>query len=107
MRRLYAARQAALVAAAQCHLADFLTVAPDDAGLHLVGWLMPRVADRLGDRGAAEAAAQAGIAVSPLCEYFAGTPDRQGLLLGYAAVPEDEIERGAERLAEALRKALR
>src|SRR3546814_1321034 len=41
----------------------------------------------------------AGLAVSPLCEYFTGTPDRHGLLLGYAAVPEDEIERGAMRLA--------
>lgn len=106
MRRLYAARQQALVAAAQRHLAEFLTVAPDDAGLHLVGWLTPGAAERLGDRGAAEVAAKAGIAVSPLCDYFVGTPDRQGLLLGYAAVPEDEIERGTRRLAEALRKAL-
>ncbi|MGF1591775.1 MAG: PLP-dependent aminotransferase family protein [Kiloniellaceae bacterium] len=106
MRRLYAARQAALVAAAERHLADFLAVAPDEAGLHLMGWLKPQLAERLGDRGAAEAAARAGIAVSPLSDYFTGTPDRQGLLLGYAAVPEDEIERGARRLAEAFRKAL-
>ncbi|HMA15052.1 MAG TPA: PLP-dependent aminotransferase family protein [Kiloniellaceae bacterium] len=106
MRRLYAARQQALVAAAQRHLAEFLSVAPDDAGLHLMAWLTPTVAERLGDRGAAEAASKAGIAVSPLCEYFTGTPDRQGLLLGYAAVPEDEIERGARRLAEALRNVL-
>jgi GntR family transcriptional regulator/MocR family aminotransferase len=106
MRRLYAARQAALVVAAGRHLGDFLSVAPDDAGLHLMAWLTPTVAERLGDRGAAEVAAKAGIAVSPLCEYFTGKPDRQGLLLGYAAVPEAEIERGARRLAEALRKAL-
>jgi GntR family transcriptional regulator / MocR family aminotransferase len=106
MRRLYAARQAALVAAAQRHLGDFLTVAPDDAGLHLMAWLTPAIAERLGDRGAAEAAAAAGIAVSPLSDYFTGPPDRHGLLLGYAAVPEDEIERGAARLAEALGKAI-
>lgn len=106
MRRLYAGRQAALVAAAERHLGDFLSVAPDDAGLHLMAWLRPAVAQRLGDRGAAAAAATAGIAVSPLCEYFTGEPDRQGLLLGYAAVPEDEIERGAQRLAAALRKTL-
>src|SRR3546814_9279527 len=56
MRRLYATRQAALVAAAGRHLGDFLTVAPDDAGLHLMAWLTPEVARRLGDRGAAEVA---------------------------------------------------
>lgn len=106
MRRLYAARQAALVTAAERHLGDYLSVAPDDAGLHLMAWLTPAVAEGLGDRGAAEVAAAAGIAVSPLCDYFTGLPDRQGLLLGYAAVPEDEIERGARRLAEALRRAL-
>jgi GntR family transcriptional regulator/MocR family aminotransferase len=106
MRRLYAARQAALVAAAERHLGDFLSVAPDDTGLHLMAWLTPAVAEGLGDRGAAEVAAAAGIAVSPLCEYFTGLPDRQGLLLGYAAVPEDAIERGAQRLAGAFEATL-
>src|SRR3546814_4560547 len=104
MRRLYATLQAARVAAAGRHLGDVLTVAPDDAGLHLMAWLTPEVARRLGDRGEAEVAAKAGLAVSPLCEYFTGPPDRHGLLLGYAAVPEDESERGAMRLAEALRE---
>jgi GntR family transcriptional regulator/MocR family aminotransferase len=107
MRRLYAARQAALVAAAKRHLDEFLEVAPDDAGLHLMGWLKPGLAERLGDRGAAQAAAAAGIAVAPLSDYFiSDEPARQGLLLGYAAVPEDDIERGAKRLAEALRQAI-
>lgn len=106
MRRLYAARQAALVAAAKTHLADLLTVAPDDAGLHLMAWLKPEVADKLGDKQAAQIAAEAGIAVAPLADYFCGAPTRQGLLLGYAAVPEDEIVRQAERLGEALRRHL-
>ena len=106
MRRLYAARQEALVAAAGRHLDAYLSVAPDDAGLHLMAWLKPALAERLGDRGAAEAAAAAGIAVSPLGDYFVGTPNRQGLLLGYAAVPEEEIESGARRLAAALGQAL-
>jgi GntR family transcriptional regulator / MocR family aminotransferase len=106
MRRLYATRQAALVAAAKRHLDDYLSVAPDPAGLHLVAGLRPALAERLGDVGAAEVAVAAGIAVSPLSDYFAGTPSRQGLLLGYAAVPEDEIEEGARRLAKAFAEAL-
>jgi GntR family transcriptional regulator/MocR family aminotransferase len=106
MRRLYAARQEALVDAAQRHLSDHLDVPPDDAGLHLMAWLKAPLAKKLGDRGAAEAAASVGIAVSPLSEYYAGTPDRQGLLLGYAAVPEEEIESGAQRLARAFGEAI-
>jgi len=106
MRRLYAERQAALVAAAERHLGDYLSVAPDDAGLHLMAWLKPPLAERLGDQGAAEVAAAAGIAVSPLSDFFVGKPTCQGLLLGYAAVPEDEIESGAERLAAAFAKAI-
>jgi hypothetical protein len=34
------------------------------------------------------------------------TPTRQGLLLGYAAVPEDEIDSGARRLAAAFAKVI-
>jgi GntR family transcriptional regulator/MocR family aminotransferase len=106
MRRLYASRQAALVAAAARPHGEFLDVAPDDAGLHLKGWLKPEIAERRGDRGAAAAAARAGIAVAPLSDYYiSDKPARQGLLLGYAAVPEDQIERGAQRLAEAFRTA--
>ncbi|WP_193366870.1 PLP-dependent aminotransferase family protein [Pelagibius marinus] len=103
MRRLYAARQAALVAAAERHLAGLLEVPADDAGLHLMAWLAPELAARLDDRAVTETAAEAGVAISPLSDYFMGKPDRQGLLLGYAAVPEDEIEIGARRLGEALR----
>ncbi|GAB4359670.1 MAG: PLP-dependent aminotransferase family protein [Kiloniellaceae bacterium] len=111
MRRLYAARQAALLAAAERHLSAFLEVAPDDAGLHLVAWLKPALAQRMGDRGAAAVAEAAGISLTPLSDYYAGPPAkgetrRQGLLLGYAAIPEKEIERGARRLAEALSGAV-
>ena len=115
MRRLYAARQAALLAAAERHLSEFLEVSPDDAGLHLVAWLKPPLAERLGDRGAAAVAEAAGIALAPLSDYYAqeqpegppatGEARRPGLLLGYAAIPEQAIERGAKRLAEAFRAA--
>jgi GntR family transcriptional regulator/MocR family aminotransferase len=70
-----------------------------------MAWPTPELSQRLDDQGAAEAAAAAGVAVSPLSDYFMGKPEKQGLLLGYAAVPEDEIEIGAQRLAAALREA--
>ncbi|WP_299400266.1 PLP-dependent aminotransferase family protein [Pelagibius sp.] len=106
MRRLYAARQAALVTAVKTHLDDLLTVTPDDAGLHVMAGLKAPLAERLGDQGAARVAAAAGIGVVPLANYFHGPATRQGLMLGYAGVPEEEIDRGARWLGEALRSAL-
>lgn len=102
MRRLYAARQAALVTAVKTHLDDLLTVTPDDAGLHVMAGLKAPLAERLGDQGAARVAAAAGIGVVPLANYFYGPATRQGLMLGYAGVPEEEIDHGARRLANAL-----
>ncbi|HIP78750.1 MAG TPA: PLP-dependent aminotransferase family protein, partial [Kiloniellaceae bacterium] len=106
MRRLYAARQAALVTAVKTHLDDLLTVTPDDAGLHVMAGLKAPLGERLGDEGAARVAAAAGIGVVPLANFFYGPAARQGLMLGYAGVPEAEIDRGARRLGEALRTAL-
>src|SRR5690606_6025687 len=93
MRRLYAARQQALLDAAARHLTGLLTLAPDEAGMHLVAGLAPTLALRMDDTAAARRAAAAGISVAPLSAFHlgrpgSGPPGRQGLMLGYAAVPE-------------------
>ena len=102
MRKLYAARQEALLAAAEAHLGGLLDVRADEAGMHLVAWLTDQVRTRMGDREAARLALAHDVTVYPLTA-FAERPDmRHGLVLGYAAVPEDEIAAGALRLARAL-----
>jgi GntR family transcriptional regulator/MocR family aminotransferase len=101
MRRLYARRQGALLAAAH-HLDGLLSLAPDAAGMHLVASLEPALAVRLDDRQAAARAAAAGIATRPLSAFYATRARRQGLLLGYAAVPEDAMDASVRRLARAL-----
>lgn len=103
MRRLYAARQQALIAAARGHLSGLLEVAPDEAGLHLVARLTPELAKWMSDGEAAERAAAHGVTVSPLSSFYIGKPKIQGLMLGYAAVPEPEIEPAVARLAAALK----
>ena len=65
--------------------------------------IAPALARRLDDRQATARAAAAGITVSPLSTYFQGPATSQGLLIGYAAVPEAEIEAGVKTLATALR----
>ncbi|MCC6629762.1 MAG: PLP-dependent aminotransferase family protein [Chloroflexi bacterium] len=98
MRGLYAARQAALVAAVRRELAGLVTVAPAEAGLHLVGWL----AGDADDRSASVAAARHGVEAPPLSPFSLLPPPRPGLLLGFAAVNDAEIDAAARRLATAL-----
>jgi GntR family transcriptional regulator/MocR family aminotransferase len=102
MRALYAGRQAALVAALRRRLEGLLDAAPDDSGLHLVARLAPDLAARMDDRAASARAARAGIAAPALSSYFTTEPAMQGLLLGYAAVPESGMAASVERLAAAL-----
>lgn len=98
MRRLYESRQKILLDAARGELADHLTLKPADTGMHLVGWLR----DSLDDQSAAQRAAAYQIEVTPLSWYSLRETHPGALLLGYGAVPEDEIAVGVRRLAEAL-----
>jgi GntR family transcriptional regulator/MocR family aminotransferase len=102
MRRLYAARQEALLAAGRRYLDGLLDLGPDAAGMHLVAGLGEQLARRAGDTACAERARAHGVAAPALSAYYQGPPARAGLLLGYAAVPEPEIDRAAQRLAQAL-----
>jgi GntR family transcriptional regulator/MocR family aminotransferase len=108
MRLLYGARRECLLAAAERHLGGLLELAPDAAGLHLVARPTPELAARMDDTEAAARAAAAGLATPALSSYYMGNKPsgggapEQGLLLGYAAVTEPEIETGIEILARAL-----
>lgn len=99
MRLLYEGRQKALLAAAESHLADHLALQADEAGMHLVADLKQASGRRAEDRAVAARAARAGVTVAPLSSYYLGPAERQGLLLGYAAVPEAQIDEAARRLA--------
>ncbi len=105
VRRICAERQEVLLAEAASALNGLLTLAPDPAGLHLVGRLGPD----LDDRRAARLAAAEGVHVSPVSEYAIG--ERTGakipraLLLGYAAHDARQIRDGVHRLTRALERA--
>jgi GntR family transcriptional regulator/MocR family aminotransferase len=98
MRPVYRARRDALLAALHQYLPD-LEPAGASAGLHVVAWLPAGV-----DEAALVArVAAAGVALSGLAPYHA-SPDtaRPGLLFGYGAVTEREIDEGVRIVAEAL-----
>jgi GntR family transcriptional regulator/MocR family aminotransferase len=98
VRALCAERQQALLHAADRELAGVLELAPDAAGLHMVGWLPPRASGS----AAVDAAWREGVDVNPLSRYSAGRPKRDALLLGYAAFDEAAIRAGVRKLARAL-----
>jgi GntR family transcriptional regulator/MocR family aminotransferase len=99
MRALYAHRHATFVEAAQKELAGLLEVEPQDAGMHLVGWLPEGVDDAAASRSAFEH----GVEAPPLSAYALERKPMGGLLLGYTAMGTREIREGMRRLALALR----
>jgi GntR family transcriptional regulator/MocR family aminotransferase len=94
MRALYAERQAALVKALRDRLGDRLSVAPDDCGMHLVGYLD----DGVDDIALSKAAADRGVAAAALSRLYVDAPPKKGLMLGYAGVAEPAMRRAVATL---------
>lgn len=103
MRSLYGSRRQRLLEAIRAHFGEACAVDGDDAGLHLV-LRLPQAVDDVAVTAEARAA---GIIVRPLSRYY-HQPQRasKGLLLGYASVPEPEIDVAFARLASVLRPHL-
>jgi GntR family transcriptional regulator/MocR family aminotransferase len=100
MRALYAHRHATFIEAARKELGGLLDVEPQDAGMHLVGWL-PQGVD---DVAASRSAFAHGVEAPALSAYAMERPARGGLLLGFTATGTREIREGMRRLALALRE---
>jgi GntR family transcriptional regulator/MocR family aminotransferase len=100
MRTLYAARLEALLRAIRSECGSLLEVHAPQAGMHLVGWLPAG----LTDTEIAQRATQQGIEVAALSTMSRQPMRRGGLVLGYAACSEQEIQAGVRILARVLRE---
>lgn len=100
MRMLYGRRRAMLVNLIDRRLGpQWLHRHSSDAGLHLV----LNLPDDLPDERVVRAAHERGVLTRALSRYYAGDePPRQGLLLGYACVPEHDIARKFEVVLDSL-----
>ncbi|MBN9437306.1 PLP-dependent aminotransferase family protein [Bosea sp. (in: a-proteobacteria)] len=102
-RRRNAERRATLLAALSRRLGDRIVVSGADAGLHVVLWFRDiAAADELAFVAQGRAR---GIGVYPIGPLYmapktAARPDMAGLVIGYASVEPQEIERGVAILAE-------
>jgi len=99
MRSLYQARQASLLGALQRELSGFLSVTPAEAGLHMIGWL-PEGSD---DAAVARGLAEHQIYTYALHDYCIRHYLPPGLLLGFAAVPEEQAGRRVLEFVQALK----
>jgi GntR family transcriptional regulator/MocR family aminotransferase len=99
MRAVYGARHDALIAAIRHEFGETLPVIGGDAGLHLVLGLPGRV----DDHAVVRQGLRKGVATRPLSMYqVRRTKTARGLVLGYAAVREDEIAPNFALLAKAI-----
>jgi GntR family transcriptional regulator/MocR family aminotransferase len=99
MRMLYAARQEALLTSIRSECGPLLEAQAPAAGMHLVGWLAPGMADTEIE----QRAAQQGIEVVALSTMSRQPMQRGGLVLGYAGCSQEQIQAGVRILAQVLR----
>ncbi|MEY2844289.1 MAG: hypothetical protein RI920_2326 [Pseudomonadota bacterium] len=103
MRRLYAARQAALRAAIEAHWPLPGQVLGGQAGLHLVLSLPTPSEGGVLDTVLVAAAAEQGLSPRPLSAYMTGGPSGfNGLVIGYANTPESDMPHIVRQLAGCL-----
>ena len=99
MRTLYAERQSILIEALTEQAGDQVDVSSDEAGLHLTVFLNGNLDDQI----VSAALQDRDIVAPPLSFYSARSLDRDGLVLGYAAINEADIRDGVDQFGEALR----
>lgn len=98
MRQTYGERRARLKERADRHLAGLVTVDLASSGMRTIGWLNRHRSDR---RAAARAAAR-GLEVVPVSSFAIASAQPPGLVLGFAGIAPEEIDRGIGLLGEAL-----
>jgi GntR family transcriptional regulator/MocR family aminotransferase len=101
MRRVYAERRTALLAALAEHAGDFLAPLPASAGLHVAASLRSPAAS--GDVVARAAAL--GVAVDSLDAYAAAGLAPPGLVLGFGQIEAARIDEAVRRLRQAILEA--
>jgi len=98
MRRIYASRRAALIAALKPGEGRHYVISAPPAGL----MLLLRLTGQRGDDALVERLAQAGIEAQSLSGHYAGKSRQQGLLLSFAGFTEADLKQAARRLMEEL-----
>lgn len=100
LRRIYHGRRDHLVEALERQLGNVLSVAVPPGGVQLVA----RLRGRAGDKTAARRLIEAGVEVRALSSLALGRPCDYGLLLGFAAWQEREIDTAVRAMVKVIGK---
>jgi len=98
---VYQERHAMVIEAVSRDFADQLELVPSEAGLHVAA--LARTASLAEMDAVARRASDAGVAIQVLSKFAAGKSARAGLVLGYGAIPTDNIREGLRRLRTCFR----
>jgi GntR family transcriptional regulator/MocR family aminotransferase len=79
-----------------------VAIGPAEAGIHLLAGLP----DGVDDVALAQNAEQLGIEFTPLSPHYYSTRPRQGMLLGFGALPEEHLAKGIRLLAPLVHAAV-
>lgn len=101
-RSLYAQRREHFLKEVEEQLGDIVSIGSSVAGMHIVLWLPDHISDEIIFHEMQEQ----GIETLPISRFHIGTPQRSGLIMGYAAASEDKISDGIEKLSKTLNKHL-
>ncbi len=107
LRMIHAKRKNLFTNFADTHLRRFLSFQPSDAGLHLLAYATDELLETgMGDDKLANIAQQAGIGAVPVSNCYQFAPKRQGLLVGFANLPEKKIEDTIQKFASAIEREI-
>lgn len=103
LRKIHAQRKSMFEQSAADHLQPWLAFQPSDAGLQLLALCKDQLlASDLKDRKLADLAQSCGIGAVPLSHCYQQEKAKQGLLMGFANLKEDEIGPAIQRFAAQL-----
>lgn len=102
MRKLYADRQRAMVAALRSAIDPRVEVRAVGAGMHIVLWLPAG----LDDVAISRQAATQDLVVRPISEFYNRKPERPGLLIGHTAITRAALLPSVRLLAGIIARAL-
>lgn len=106
LRLVHAKRKNLFTNFADTYLKRFLDFQPSDAGLHLLAYCKAEILKQgLDDKVLANLAQKAGIGAVPVSNCYQFAPKKQGLLMGFANLPDETIETTIKKFANALTKA--
>ena len=103
IRQAYGAKRELLRKTLVAQMGADLTISGEESGLHLV----VELPDHVDDEALARLAAESGIAVKALSNYYLAQTPRRGLLIGYAYVAPGKIAYYAKLLTNVIRSGLR